>query len=184
MLIHKIPLKNKVLRMLWRFCWFSFASWTPIFLHKWRILLINLFGGKVDFSGFIYPDVRIWDPKNLIMGKKSCLGPGVECYNVAQIKIGNFATISQRVFLCSASHDYNQSIIKNNEMDLLIGPIFIEDFSWIAAEAFIGPSVNIEYGSVILARSVVTKNTKKLGVYGGNPINYIKDRTGIINPEK
>ena len=120
--------------MLWRFCWFSFASWTPIFLHKWRILLINLFGGKVDFSGFIYPDVRIWDPKNLIMGKKSCLGPGVECYNVAQIKIGNFATISQRVFLCSASHDYNQSIIKNNEMDLLIGPIFIEDFSWIAVK--------------------------------------------------
>lgn len=178
--VHIITLRNKLFRLSWKIVWFLLASWSPVFMHKWRILILKVFGGNVSFSSYVYPNVKIWNPKNIIMGHKSCLGPNVDCYNVAMIKIGDYATISQKTYLCSASHDYDQLNVSDNFIDLLVGPIVIEDYVWIAAEAFIGPNKIIRNGSVILARSVVTKNTEAMGVYGGNPMKYIRDRKSIL----
>jgi putative colanic acid biosynthesis acetyltransferase WcaF len=178
--VHTITLSNKIFRFVWRLTWLLLAAWSPVFMHRWRILILKLFGGKVCYSSYVYPNVKIWNPKNIIMGRKSCLGPNVECYNVAMIQIGDYATISQRTYLCSASHDYDQLNVTDNFINLLVGPIVIEDYVWIAAEAFIGPNKIIRNGSVILARSVVTKNTEIMGVYGGNPMKYIRDRKSIL----
>ncbi len=51
--------------------------------------------------------VKIFAPWNLQMGRTSCLAEGVDCYNVARITLGDHATVSQRAFLCTASHDYD-----------------------------------------------------------------------------
>ncbi len=160
--------------------WILLAAWTPVFFHRWRALLVNLFGGQVAYSSCIYPSAKIWDPRNLSMAERSCVGPGVDCYNVARIIIGKYATISQKTYLCSASHDFDQATVTNNLMDLIIGPIIVEDYAWVAADVFIGPDRVIGFGSVVLACSVVTKDTESMGVYGGNPMKFIRKRQSAL----
>ena len=180
MRVHNITAKNKIFRLTWKLTWLFLAAWTPVFMHRWRVLLVRLFGGNVCFSSCIYPSTTIWNPKNIVMGTKSTLGPYVDCYNVALVSIGNYATVSQRTYLCTASHDYDQPVVTDNIMNLLIGPIVVEDFAWIAAEVFVGPDKIIRNGSIILAGSVVTKSTTPMGVYGGNPVKHLKDRKSIL----
>lgn len=105
------------------------------------------------------------------MGARSALAEGVDCYCVDQITIGGNVCVSQRVFLCSASHDI--SLISR---PLIHQPIEIGDHVWICAEAFIGPGVKLAEGAVVAARAVVSKDVGAWGVVGGNPAKFIKKR--------
>jgi putative colanic acid biosynthesis acetyltransferase WcaF len=106
------------------------------------------------------------------MGEYSCLGPGVDCYNVAEVIIGDNTTISQRCYLCTADHD-----IRKANLPLISKKIVIKDQVWIAAEAFIGPGVTVGQGSVVAARCSIVKDVEPWVVMAGNPGAVIKKRT-------
>lgn len=53
-------------------------------------------------------------------------------------------------------------------------PIKIGNSVWIGANSIILPGVNIGYGSVVAAGSVVTKNIPEKCLVGGNPAKIIK----------
>lgn len=110
-------------------------------------------------------------PWNLEMKEYSCLASDVDCYNAEKIIIGAHSTVSQKTYLCNATHD----ITKSNH-PLVVMPIVIEDQVWVAADAFIGPGVVIGQGSVIGARACVFKNVESWTVVGGNPARFIKKR--------
>lgn len=101
----------------------------------------------------------------------SCLAPEVDCYNVVKVIIGSNSIISQKSYLCAASHD----ITKAN-YPLITAPIIVEEQVWIGADVFIGMGVTVAEGCVIGARSCVYKNTEPWMVYGGNPARVIKKR--------
>ena len=146
-------------------------------MHMWRIILLKIFGAKVKFNCSIYPDTKIYMPSNLIMEDKSCLGPRVNCYNVAEIKIGKFSTVSQDSHLCTASHDYNDKKLLNEpSMNTIISNIVIENNCWITSEVFVAPGVIIREGSVVLSRAVQIKSTDEWSVNGGHPSKFIKKR--------
>jgi putative colanic acid biosynthesis acetyltransferase WcaF len=105
------------------------------------------------------------------MGDHSCLADGVDCYSVARIQLGKSTLVSQRAFLCAATHDY-----EDPSFPLVLGPITIADGVWVAAEAFIGPGVNLGEGSIVGARACVTKDVKAWTVVVGNPARTIKQR--------
>ena len=42
------------------------------------------------------------------MNAGSCLASGVDCYCVDQIILGHDAVVSQRAFLCTATHDHRE----------------------------------------------------------------------------
>ena len=105
------------------------------------------------------------------MDKYSILGAEVDCYNVDKIKIGSYAIVSQKSYLCSASHDFTK-----NDMPLVTAPIIIEDNAWIAADVFVGMGVTVGEGAVVGARSSVYKNVEAWTVVGGNPARFIKKR--------
>ena|SRR6056297_2732801 len=52
--------------------------------------------------------------------------------------------------------------------------IIINDNVWIGANSIILPGVNIGYGSVIAAGSVVTKDIPSMCIAGGNPAKVLK----------
>ena len=173
----KPTLSNRVYRQIWSLIYFIFFRFTPTNLHIWRILILKTFGAKVRLSCSIYPDAKIYMPCNLIMDEKSCLGPRVNCYNVAKIQIGKFSTVSQDSHLCTAGHNYNYlAILDNPVMKTLASEIIIEENCWITSEVFIAPGVIIRQGSVILSRAVQTKSTQEWSVNGGHPSKYIKKR--------
>lgn len=158
-------------RFLWSLVFFCLYRPSPILAFKWRVLLLRLFGGDVDYAAFPYPSARIWAPWNLIMKKGSCIGPSSEIYNVATITLGFEALVSQRAYLCTASHDYEEQ-----SFALVASPIELDACSWVAAEAFVGPGVRIGEKAVILARAVVSKNVPSLAVMAGNPAKQVKTR--------
>ncbi len=173
----KITIKDKLRRLFWNIIWSILFRTSPTPFHSWRIFLLRLFKAKIGRKCFIYPSVEIWAPWNLTMDDYSCLGDKVICYNVSQIKIGKFSTISQYSYLCTATHDiYDKSLKNNHLMKTISAPIKIGMNVWICADVFIGPGVNVGKGSVVYARSTVIKNVKKNSVYAGSPAKFIKER--------
>jgi putative colanic acid biosynthesis acetyltransferase WcaF len=164
-------LGNRTYRALWSTAWLLLASWTPTFLHSWRRLILRSFGARIAAGAYIYPSVRIWDPRNLQMGTYSCLGPRVDCYSMASISLGAYATVSQDACLCAGSHD-----IDDPDFRLLTKPIAIGDDAWIAAGAFVGPGVSVGEGAVLGARGVTLKELGAWGVYVGNPASFLRAR--------
>jgi putative colanic acid biosynthesis acetyltransferase WcaF len=164
--------KTQLSRLLWALAWILFFRPTPRWcFHGWRRGLLRIFGAKVGEGSKIDPTCRIWAPWNLNIGSFTALGEGVDCYCVARIEIGSKVAVSQRTFLCSASHD-----ISSLQRPLIRSSIKIEDHAWICAQAFIGPGICLGEGSVVAACAVVTKDVSAWEVVGGNPAKKIKIR--------
>ncbi len=162
---------DRLRRLIWLMIWGIFARFTPVPLHGWRRALLRLFGARIGPGAVIYPSARVWAPWNLVMERGSCLAEGVDCYNVALVSVGEGAVISQRAYLCSASHDPHRI-----DFPLTAGPITIGAQSWVAAEAFIGPGVRIGERAVVAARAVVMRDVPGEQIVGGNPAKQIRQR--------
>ncbi len=165
-------LKNKVVRLIWNFCyWIFFRPFNLNLFKNWRALILKIFGAKIGKHANIYASVKIWAPWNLEIGEYSCLGPGVDCYNQGKIIIGRDSIISQKTYLCASTHNFEIS-----NFPLVLKPITIEDQVWVAADAFIGPGVKLQTGAVVGARAAVFKSVDRWSVVGGNPAKHIKQR--------
>lgn len=166
-------LASKVGRVIWSVIWLLLFRPTPRgnLFRPWRIFLLKLFGAKVRWSSNVLPSCRIWQPWKLTMGAYACLSADVDCYTVDAITIGENATVSQGVKLCTASHD-----ITSKTMELTTAPITVGANAWVAGWAIILPGVTIGEGAVIAAGSVVTKDVESWTVVGGNPAKEIKKR--------
>ncbi len=110
-------------------------------------------------------------PWNLEMGDYVALAEGVDIYNFALVSIGSQTCISQRVWLCTGTHDYRKP-----SFPLLWRPISVGESVWIAAESFVHPGTKVGAGCVIGARSVVSGELKDWTVYAGNPARAVKSR--------
>ncbi|MFO0852020.1 MAG: putative colanic acid biosynthesis acetyltransferase [Gemmataceae bacterium] len=169
---NRLGLRNKLARVLWGGVWLFLFRPSPRPLHGWRRFLLRCFGARVGTGAHPYPSAKVWAPWNLTMGAHSCLADGVECYSVAAITLGPSALVSQRAFLCGATHDYTDPAFP-----LVPKPITIGAGAWVAAEAFVGPGVTVGDGSVVGARAVVTKDVEAWAVVAGNPARVVKRRT-------
>ena len=166
-------LKSKVSRVAWKLVWLLLFRPTPRgnLFRPWRIALLKTFGAKVKWSSNVLPSCRIWQPWKLTMGNYACLSENVDCYSVDEIKIGDQATVSQGVKLCTASHDIGSSI-----MELTTKPIIISNNAWVAGWSIVLPGVTIGEGAVVAAGAVVSKDVDPWMVVGGNPAKLIKRR--------
>ena len=165
--------KSKIARVVWNVVWLALFRTTPrgSFFRPWRIALLKIFGAKVRWTSNVLPSCRIWQPWKLTMGAYACLGADVDCYTVAPIVLGDNATVSQGVKLCTASHDISSRI-----MELTYRPIAVGANAWVAGWAIVLPGVTIGEGAVVAAGAVVTKDVEPWTVVGGNPAKFIKKR--------
>ncbi len=164
--------RHQIARLLWVICWGLFAVWLPRSLGSgWKRLLLKLFGAKISKKAVVYSTAKVYYPANLIMDDYACLASGVDCYNVAPIHIGRFATVSQGAFLCTASHDISSAGHK-----LITAPVKICDQAWVGAKAYVGMGVTVGEGAVVGATASVYKDVEPWTVVGGNPAKFIKKR--------
>lgn len=170
--VDTMPRSLKVKRGLWVLVWFLFFRPTPRgILNGWRLFLLRLFGARIGRGSKVAASCFVWAPWNLEMGEFSVLGDGVDCYTMDKIRIGSKVAVSQRCFLCTGSHD-----ITSLRRPLITKPITIGDHCWIAAESMVLPGINIAEGSVIGARSLVTKDMPSWSVCAGHPCVAIRPR--------
>lgn len=130
-----------------------------------------MFGASIGKGVKIYPHACIWAPWKLTAADNSVIGDGVDCYSVDRITLEEGAVVSQRAYLCTAGHDFNDP-----SFPLVTAPIKIGRDAWVAAEAFVGPGVIVGDGAVVGARSVIRRNVSPLHVVAGDPAILVSVR--------
>ena len=162
---------NKMARVAWHCVWLMLFRPSLKPMHAWRRFLLCLFGAEIGANTRISSSAKFWAPWNLIMGKNSAIGDYVDCYCVAQIRIGANSTISQYSYLCAATHDHTNPLFP-----LLPKAISIGDSAWVAADVFVAPGVIIGEGVVVGARSSVFKDLPEWMICMGAPAIPVKSR--------
>ena len=140
-------------------------------MARWRRFLLTRFGAELGAAADVRGPARVWFPPNLIMEDHTILAEGVDCYNMARVRIGARTVVSQRAFLCGGTHDYERS-----GRPLRVRPISIGADCWIAAEAFVGPGAVLEDGVVLGARAAAFGTLPGWTAYSGNPARPLKPR--------
>lgn len=164
--------KEKVRRGIWNFVWRFLISWNPRALcNGWIRMWYRIFGAQITDVSYIHPSARVWAPWNLEMAPYSTIGSNAYISNVAKITLGRNCVVSERAYLCTASHN-----IYSRKHEQFSKPIRMCDRSWVAADAFVGMGVTIGEGAVVGARAAVFKDVKPWTVVGGNPAKVIKKR--------
>lgn len=164
-------LGNRVMRVIWGLVQGSLFRLSPRPMHRWRVLLLKLFGADVQMSSRVYPKASIWAPWNLKMGDRATIADDVDCYCVDKIVLGDRVVVSQYSYLCGATHDFEL-----RHRPLVPRPIFIGEGTWIAADVFVAPGVTIGEESVIGARSSVFGDLPAWKICTGSPAKPVRDR--------
>ena len=165
------PASQRVLRMLWEFCWVVFCAWTPKPLNEWRLFWLRIFDAKIHGKPFVHQRARILIPWNLTLHDRACLGDRANAYTLGEIEIGARATIAQEAYLSTGSHDFSQA-----GMPLVTAKITIGEDAFVGARAFVLPGVTIGARSVIGACSVVTHDVPENVIAAGNPCKVLRPR--------
>jgi putative colanic acid biosynthesis acetyltransferase WcaF len=148
--------------------WLFFQTTLP-WPSSLRSALLRLFGARIGQGVVIRANVNISFPWRLHIGDHVWIGEEVMILSLAQVTIESHVCISQRAFLCTGSHDH-----KKASFDLITKPITLRQSSWVAAQAFIAPGVEVGQGSVVSAGSIVMANVPEHTLVRGNPATKIK----------
>jgi len=162
---------SKVKEMLWYAVKVVFFLSAIPYPSRFKVFLLKAFGAKVGKGLVIKPRVNIHFPWKLAVGDNVWIGEEVFFLNFELLTIGNNVCISQKVFVCGGNHDY-----KDPTMPYRNGVIVLEDGSWVGAASFVGPNVKIGINTIVSVGSIVTKSLPENGVFGGNPLQLVKQR--------
>ncbi|MEP6936820.1 MAG: DapH/DapD/GlmU-related protein [Chthoniobacterales bacterium] len=162
---------ERMLRLLWEFCWFVLCRWTPKPANPWRLFWLRVFSAKIEGTPFVHQRARIEIPWNLTLHDRACLGDRANAYSLGEIEIGAGATIAQEVYMSTGSHDFAQS-----GMPLVTAKITVGDDAFIGARAFVLPGITVGARSIVGACSVVTRDLPGDVIAAGNPCKILRPR--------
>jgi putative colanic acid biosynthesis acetyltransferase WcaF len=168
------PLWKEVLWTVIR-CLFFAGAWP--WPSWWRAFWLRRFGAHIGRGVVIRSRGHIHIPWRLRVGDSVWIGEEACLLNLADIVIEDSVCVSQRVFLCTGSHDYHQA-----SFALITKPITLRRGCWVAAQAFVGPGVEIGCDAVVSAGSVVLKDVPAGGVARGNPAELRPVRLNRARP--
>lgn len=156
---------------LWWFAQATIFKWSPQFLYGWRRFLLRCFGASIGKKVIIRPSAQITYPWKLTIGDYSWIGDDVSLYTLGNIEIGANVVISQKSYICTASHDYS-----SQNFDIFNDKVIINNKVWLATDVFVAPGVTIGKGSVVGARSSVFNDLPEMMLCVGTPAKPIKPR--------
>ena len=163
--------KPKLFVFLWFLVQNTMFQFSPTPFYRFRRYLLKLFGAKIGRGVLIQPRVRIHYPWRLEVGDYSQVGDDAWLYSIGQITIGRHSIISQKSFLCTAGHDYQNPFFRT-----IVKPIVIGDGVWVAADVYVAPGVTIGDNAVVGARSSVFHDMPTGMICFGNPCQPVKPR--------
>lgn len=164
-------LRVRLAMALWQSAWLLFARWTPKPAYPWRVLLLRLFGARVEGHPFVAASARIKMPWNLSLADRACIGPECELYNLAPVRLGARCTLAQQTYLCAGTHDF-----ADPTLPLIVAPISIGADAFLGARVCVLPGVRIGNGAVVGACSVVTRDLPPRMICAGNPCHPLRPR--------
>lgn len=159
--------------------WFIFglpvlrSSLNP--LSGLRVKLLRLFGARVGIGVVIKPGVRVKHPWLLTIGDHTWLGEDCWIDNIAAVRIGSSACISQAAYLCTGNHDW-----ADPAFGLIARPIVVGDGAWVGARSVVCPGVTIARLGILTAGSIAQRDVGEAEIHSGNPAVLKKMR--VLRP--
>ena len=163
--------RNAFVVQLWWLVQSILFSNSPQFMYGFRRFLLRLFDAKIGKNVIIRPTAKITYPWKISIGDFSMIGDDVVLYSLGEIEIGKNVVISQKSYICAASHDYLKS-----DFPIFAKKVTIEDQCWLATDVFVAPGITIGKGTVVGSRSSVYKDLPSNKVCIGNPAKIIRER--------
>lgn len=141
---------------------------------RWRSRLIRFFGARVGSGVVFKPYADIKFPWRLSVGSYSWIGERVWIDNLAHVEIGSNVCVSQDVYICTGSHDWN-----SDDFKLVVSGVKISDKSWLCARVTVCPGCVIEEGAVIGMGSLAKGNYSAWTVSSGHPAVFVRTRRQV-----
>jgi acetyltransferase-like isoleucine patch superfamily enzyme len=145
-----------------------------------RSFLLRCFGLNMKRKCKIGRGVFVADYHNLAIGSDVYVNNQVYFDTYHPVIIGNGCSIGFRASFVTATHVLKSDFIRERPLDPAgCGPIVLEDYVWIGANATVLPGVRVGRGAIVAAGAVVTEDVEPGVVVGGVPARKIRD----LNPE-
>jgi putative colanic acid biosynthesis acetyltransferase WcaF len=157
--------------VLWGLVWVVLFKPSPKPMHRWRGVLLKMFGAKIGRGVYIASSAWIKYPWHLVMEDRACIAYDADIYSLGMIELGERCVVAQGVYLCTGTHD-----LSTEDMPLITGTITVGPDVFIGVRALVMPGVTLGEGSVIGGGAVVTKDVPSWEIWGGNPAKFIKQR--------
>lgn len=167
----EFPKRVKIKFLLWHTINMTIFRYSPFFCRKFRVLLLRLFGAKIDWSCSISRLAEIDGPWFLTMGYRSSLADGVWISCLAPVTIGKHCIIGRGVSITTGSHR-----LSSPRFELVTAPVTIHDNAWLATRSFVHKGCIVGEGAVVGACSVVSGEIAPWAVVCGNPAKFVKKR--------
>ncbi len=167
------PPGDRLYQESWKLIWRLLCRWTPKPLNPWRLWVLRRAGAVVEGSCYVDASARIFDPRRLVLRRRSCLGERAEIYNLAPVELGEASTVAQGCYLCTGTHDFSVP-----SLNLQTAPIRIGPGAFLGARALVLPGVCVGANTVVGAGSVLSRDTDADAIWAGNPARRIRDRPG------
>ena len=163
-------------------------------LHELKIYICNFFIALVPFHWvrlFYYKHVMKFEigkgssvhlgchftsTTAFRMGKNSTINQYCRIDNRGGITINENVSVSPHVNLITADHDISTSNCIGRQKEIVI-----KDFVFIGSNAMVLPGITMEKGSVLGAKSLLTKSTIAYGIYMGLPAQLKSTRRTDID---
>ena len=145
---------------------FFFGSQIESRICFWPNSTMVVNGGSFGTNTYIL----LFENARLEIGENCCINVNFSLTCASHIKIGNNVFIGQNVSIRDTHGDHfiNTPGYQNTK------PVEIGDHVWIASEAMIMPGVKIGPGSIVAAKSLVTKDVPSGTMVAGVPAKVIR----------
>ena len=163
--------RSGVTVLLWQMVQSTLFACSPQPFYGWRRFLLRSFGAKIGQGVSVRPSARITYPWKVTIDDRAWIGDRAELYSLGPIRIGADSVVSQRAYLCAATHDFRQT-----DFPILAPGVTIGDQVWVAADVFVAPGVTIGRGAVIGARSSVFSDIAPYAIAMGSPAKVTGSR--------
>ncbi len=140
-------------------------------LHWFRKAIYLMGGIKIGANSTIHIGARMYDPRNIVIGKDAIIGERAVLDGRDKLTIGNHVDIASEVMIYNSEHDINDDEFKPTTL-----PVVVEDYVFIGPRAIILPGVKLGKGAVVAAAAVVTKDVPPFAIVAGVPAKTIGER--------
>ena len=134
----------------------------------------TLIGRHVTLSVGYGPDDTHVPERGLVIGDRCVIGARCSLVAHASIELGDDVWFGQDVFVCDASHGYQDPDLPVGEQFGAHQPVRIGDGAWIGHGAIVLPGTTIGRNAVVAAGSVVRGDVADHAIVGGAPAKVLR----------
>lgn len=166
---------NRIVNILLEFEVFLLHCIGLIPLHHARRFFYRLSGLRIGSGSTIHTGLRLYDPRNIFIGKDTIIGEGAVLDGREKLHIGNHVAFATGVMVYNSEHNVEAEHFAADD-GVVSAPVIVEDYVFVGPRAIILPGVTIGRGAIVAAGAVVTKSIAPFSIVGGVPAKEIGQR--------